>query len=274
MQILKPRERSHVRVRTIRPCQTRPPGHCGPRRPQLSIGACGRNLLSAAGRCLARRRWRLGRDPLPERGREHRAVRHRGAARSRRARHRRRGRSSSTTAPTTAAPSSRGPPARASSTSPAAATAAPTSPASRPPAATYIVMVDADLTYDFEEIPRFVARARRRRRARHGQPDGEHPAGRDAVAEPLHRQPAALRGFLNLLYRTRVRDAHCGMRAVRRDVLPRARPAHRRDGVRLGDGDPRVEGSSSTSASSRSRSTRAAASRSSRRSATAGATCA
>src|SRR5207248_2390393 len=29
-----------------------------------------------------------------------------------------------------------------------------------------------------------------------------------------------LSGFLNLLFRTPVRDAHCGMRALRRDVLP------------------------------------------------------
>ena len=55
----------------------------------------------------------------------------------------------------------------------------------------YIVMADADLTYDFDEIPRFVERARRRRRARHGRPDGQHPAGRDAVAAPLRRQPGA-----------------------------------------------------------------------------------
>ena len=30
-----------------------------------------------------------------------------------------------------------------------------------------------------------------------------------------------LSGFLNLLYRTPIGDAHCGMRAVRRDALPR-----------------------------------------------------
>ena len=48
------------------------------------------------------------------------------------------------------------PPARRSSTSPSAATAARTWPASQPPAGDYIVMIDADLTYDFEEIPRFV----------------------------------------------------------------------------------------------------------------------
>ena len=30
-----------------------------------------------------------------------------------------------------------------------------------------------------------------------------------------------LSGFLNILFRTGVDDAHCGMRALRRDVLPR-----------------------------------------------------
>ena len=37
----------------------------------------------------------------------------------------------------------------------------------------YIVMIDADLTYDFEEIPRFVRELDDRRRARDGQPDAE-----------------------------------------------------------------------------------------------------
>ena len=92
----------------------------------------------------------------------------------------------------------------------------------------------------------------------------------------LHRYVGnpVLTGILNLFFRTGVKDAHCGMRAVRRDVLPRARPAHHRHGVRLGDGDPRRQGGPRRSASSRSSTTRAAASRSSRASATAGATCA
>ena len=83
----------------------------------------------------------------------------------------------------------------------------------------YIVMADADLTYDFEEIPRFV---------------GELQNGADMVignrmknihpgAMPwLHRYIGnpLLSGFLNLLFRTGIDDAHCGMRALRRDVLP------------------------------------------------------
>jgi glycosyltransferase involved in cell wall biosynthesis len=83
----------------------------------------------------------------------------------------------------------------------------------------YIVMADADLTYDFNEIPRFVEQLK---------------AGADLVmgnrmenikpgAMPWHHRyigNPVLTGVLNLFFRTGVRDAHCGMRAVRRDVLP------------------------------------------------------
>jgi hypothetical protein len=82
----------------------------------------------------------------------------------------------------------------------------------------FIVMADADLTYDFGEIPHFVERL---------------TAGADLVmgdrmdniqpgAMPwLHRYIGnpLLSGFLNILYRTGVRDAHCGMRAFRRSAL-------------------------------------------------------
>jgi glycosyltransferase involved in cell wall biosynthesis len=85
---------------------------------------------------------------------------------------------------------------------------------------TYIITADADQTYDFNEIPRFVA-------------DLEN--GADMVignrmnnivpgAMPwLHRYIGnpILSGFLNLLYRSGVHDAHCGMRAIRRSTLPR-----------------------------------------------------
>jgi glycosyltransferase involved in cell wall biosynthesis len=82
----------------------------------------------------------------------------------------------------------------------------------------YIVMADADLTYDFAEIPKFV---------------NELDNGADLVfgdrmknihpgAMPwLHRYIGnpLLSGFLNLLFHTGIDDAHCGMRAVRRSVL-------------------------------------------------------
>ena len=83
----------------------------------------------------------------------------------------------------------------------------------------HVVMADADLTYDFNEIPRFL---------------GELQAGADMVvgnrmenirpgAMPaLHRYVGnpLLTGVLNLFFRTGVHDAHCGMRAIRRDALP------------------------------------------------------
>jgi glycosyltransferase involved in cell wall biosynthesis len=82
----------------------------------------------------------------------------------------------------------------------------------------YIVMIDADLTYDFEEIPRFVreldggAELVMGNRLQAVDPGAMSFLSR--IGNPL------LSGFLNLLFRTPVQDAHCGMRAVRRDALP------------------------------------------------------
>src|SRR5437588_1517740 len=84
----------------------------------------------------------------------------------------------------------------------------------------YIVMADADLTYDFGEIPRFVAELEDGadvvigNRMKNIHP-GAMPWHHRYIGNPL------LSGFLNLLFRTGVKDAHCGMRALRRDVLPR-----------------------------------------------------
>ena len=105
----------------------------------------------------------------------------------------------------------------------------------------YIVMGDADLTYDFREIPRFVEQLDDGRRAGHGRPDGQHPPGRDAVAAPLRRQPGADRHPQRLLPHRRERRAlrHAGA-AARRAAA--ARPAHDGHGVRLGDGHPGLEG--------------------------------
>lgn len=84
----------------------------------------------------------------------------------------------------------------------------------------YIVMADADLTYDFNEIPRFVAELEAGAELVMGdRMDNIHPG-----AMPwLHRYVGnpILTGMLNLFFRTGVKDAHCGMRALRRDVLPR-----------------------------------------------------
>jgi glycosyltransferase involved in cell wall biosynthesis len=84
----------------------------------------------------------------------------------------------------------------------------------------YLVMADADLTYDFNEIPRFVALLEEGAELVMGdRMDNIHPG-----AMPwLHRYVGnpILTGVLNVFFRTGVSDAHCGMRAVRRDVLPR-----------------------------------------------------
>jgi glycosyltransferase involved in cell wall biosynthesis len=84
----------------------------------------------------------------------------------------------------------------------------------------YIVMADADLTYDFSEIPRFVGELDEGAELVMGdRMDNIHPG-----AMPwLHRYVGnpVLTGVLNLFFRTGVKDAHCGMRALRRDVLDR-----------------------------------------------------
>ncbi len=84
----------------------------------------------------------------------------------------------------------------------------------------YIVMADADLTYDFNEIPRFVAELEGGAELVMGdrmdniQP-GAMPWLHRYVGNPI------LTGLLNLFFRTGVKDAHCGMRALRTDVLSR-----------------------------------------------------
>ena len=84
----------------------------------------------------------------------------------------------------------------------------------------YIVMLDADMTYDVGELPRFVQEL-------DGGGDivlGDRMKGIQPGAMPwLHRHVGnpMLTGLLNRLFGTEVNDAHCGMRAVRRDALPR-----------------------------------------------------
>jgi glycosyltransferase involved in cell wall biosynthesis len=82
----------------------------------------------------------------------------------------------------------------------------------------YIVMADADLTYDFNEIPRFL------RELREGADMviGDRMQNIHPGAMPWHHRYIGnplLSGLLNLLFHTGVSDAHCGMRAFRRDRL-------------------------------------------------------
>jgi glycosyltransferase involved in cell wall biosynthesis len=84
----------------------------------------------------------------------------------------------------------------------------------------YIVMADADLTYDFNEIPRFVAALEEGAELVMGdRMDNIRPG----AMSWLHRYVGnpVLTGLLNALFDTGVKDAHCGMRALRRDVLGR-----------------------------------------------------
>jgi glycosyltransferase involved in cell wall biosynthesis len=86
----------------------------------------------------------------------------------------------------------------------------------------YIITADADQTYDFAEIPRFVTALENGADMVIGNRMNNIVPG----AMPwLHRYIGnpILSGFLNLLYRSGVHDAHCGMRALRRDTLPRLR---------------------------------------------------
>jgi glycosyltransferase involved in cell wall biosynthesis len=83
----------------------------------------------------------------------------------------------------------------------------------------YIVMLDADMTYDAGEIPRFVEELKAGGELVIGnRMDQIHPG-----AMPwLHRHVGnpVLTGLLNRLFGANVKDAHCGMRALRREVLP------------------------------------------------------
>jgi glycosyltransferase involved in cell wall biosynthesis len=82
----------------------------------------------------------------------------------------------------------------------------------------YIVMVDADLTYDFDEIPNFVRELENGAQVVIGNRMQNIKPGAMSLLSRLGNP--LLSGFLNVLHRTNVHDAHCGMRALRRDVLP------------------------------------------------------
>jgi glycosyltransferase involved in cell wall biosynthesis len=82
----------------------------------------------------------------------------------------------------------------------------------------YLVMVDADLTYDFDEIPRFVEELDAGYELVIGNRLGGVQPGAMGLLSRIGNP--ILSGLLNALYRTPVKDAHCGLRALRRDVLP------------------------------------------------------
>ena len=84
----------------------------------------------------------------------------------------------------------------------------------------YVVMLDADLTYDFEEIPRFVQALEDGAQLVVGNRMSSIAPGAMPLLSRLGNP--LLSGFLNVLHRTNIRDVHCGMRALRgwRDGRP------------------------------------------------------
>jgi Glycosyl transferase family 2 len=85
----------------------------------------------------------------------------------------------------------------------------------------FIVMADADMSYDLADIPRFVEQLQDGADLVMGSRlngrihDGAMPWLHRRIGNPL------LTGVLNLFFGTTISDAHCGMRAFRRDLLPR-----------------------------------------------------
>jgi glycosyltransferase involved in cell wall biosynthesis len=83
----------------------------------------------------------------------------------------------------------------------------------------YVVMADADLTYDFTDIPRFVEQLEDGAdlvvgsRLRGDMEPGAMPWLHRRVGNPV------LTAILNLFFRTGLSDTHCGMRAFRREHL-------------------------------------------------------
>ena len=84
----------------------------------------------------------------------------------------------------------------------------------------YIVMLDADMTYPFAEIPRFVEELRDGAELVMGDRMDNIQAGAMHWTNRYIGNPL-LSGTLNLFFHTGIRDAHCGMRGLRRDILPR-----------------------------------------------------
>jgi len=84
----------------------------------------------------------------------------------------------------------------------------------------YIVMGDADGTYPLDELGAFVDRLERGDDLVIGSRfDGEIQRGAMPWANRYIGNPI-LTGMLNVLFGVKVSDAHCGMRAVRREALP------------------------------------------------------
>jgi len=85
----------------------------------------------------------------------------------------------------------------------------------------YLFLADADGSYDFKDIPRFIDQLRRGydfvvgNRFKGSIEKGAMSWLHRYVGNPL------LSGILRFLFKANVHDAHCGMRALKKDVIPR-----------------------------------------------------
>jgi hypothetical protein len=85
----------------------------------------------------------------------------------------------------------------------------------------YIIMGDADDSYDFSNIDPFIEKLRRGdelvmgNRFKGGIRPGAMPWHHRYIGNPV------LTGILNLFFRTPIRDAHCGLRGFRKDAYER-----------------------------------------------------
>ncbi len=86
----------------------------------------------------------------------------------------------------------------------------------------YFVMGDADETYDFEDIPRFIEPLHEKgfdmvmgTRLKGEILPGAMPWSHRWIGNPI------LSGMLKLLFRTKISDSHCGMRSFTRDAYER-----------------------------------------------------
>jgi glycosyltransferase involved in cell wall biosynthesis len=81
----------------------------------------------------------------------------------------------------------------------------------------FVIMGDADESYDFSQLEPFVERLRQGddlvmgNRFRGGIRPGAMPWLHQYIGNPI------LTGILNLFFHTPIRDAHCGLRAFRKD---------------------------------------------------------
>jgi glycosyltransferase involved in cell wall biosynthesis len=83
----------------------------------------------------------------------------------------------------------------------------------------YIIMIDSDETYDFEQIPNFIKELEKNydfvigNRFKGKMEKNSMPFSHKYFGNPI------LSGILRLFFKTRIQDSHCGMRAIKKSSL-------------------------------------------------------